>query len=448
MRRAILSGLCVGGVLAASALVTTACSSKGKGSGGAGTATSNTGTGVTTGTASTGSTSSTGASMDVGDSVLQHHKNATRDGVYVQSSFSKTGVATMNVDTSFNAMLPDPDDAVYAQPLFVDGGTMGKDLVIVATEANNVYALEGENGSTAWKTNLGTPVPLSAMSCGNIDPFGVTGTPVIDFASRTMFLDGLVLVGQKPTHQIFALDIDSGMIKAGWPITVNQVAKSGSTTFTDPQQGERGALILVGSTLYVPFGGLYGDCNPYHGWVVAVDIGDPTKVASWATALKGGGIWSPGGLSSDGTFLYGGTGNTFGADNNTPWGGGNGMIRFGTGAAFSSAAPAFFAPKNWLNLDNGDLDMGTVPVLFTLAGSTPSNLAIMFGKDGNAYLLDPANPGSVSDALSPSSGVRRSTSRPTRSSARRWSTRRRPRRTPSSAATARRANRGVATSRR
>jgi outer membrane protein assembly factor BamB len=335
-----------------------------------------------------------------GDSVLTHHKNPTRDGVYVEPALTKAAVATLNQDTTFNAMLPDANDAVYAQPLFVDGGGTGKDLVIVSTEANNVYALDGATGAVVWKTNLGTPVPLSSMSCGNIDPFGVTGTPVIDWPSRTMFLDALVM-GGGPVHMVFALSIDTGAKKQGWPVLVDAVAAFGGASFNDTTHGERGALTIVGGTVYVPFGGLYGDCNPYHGWVLAIDMADPTKVQSWATTLKGGGIWAVGGIATDGTNLYVSTGNTF--NGNNTWGGGDAVIRLGTGAAFSSA-PTYFAPKNWQALDNADLDLGTAPVLFDLPGSTPSALALAFGKDGNAYLLDRNNLAGVADALGASGG--------------------------------------------
>jgi PQQ-like domain len=415
MRRAVIGGL--GTVVSASALLAAGLaggcgSTTGNTGGTGGTTTSSTGTttsgttGTTSGTTTSGTTTSSSSSSSgtamPGDSVLTHHKNPTRDGVYIEAALTKAAVtAGLDKDASFSASLPDPNDAVYAQPLFIDGGTTGPDLVIVVTEANNAYALDAATGAVAWTTNVGTPVPLSMMSCGNIDPFGVTGTPVIDFASRTLFFDALVLAGGKPTHEIFALSIDTGAQVSGWPVVVNKVAKSGGVSFTDTQQGERGAPLVVNGTLYVPFGGLYGDCNPYHGWVVAVSIADPTKVQSWATALQGGGIWSPGGLSTDGTYLYASTGNTFNAQkvNGTfVWGGGDAFLRFGTGAAFAGG-PAYFAPTNWPNLDNGDLDMGTAPVIFDLPGSTPSHLAIMFGKDGNAYLLDPANPGSVGGAL-------------------------------------------------
>ena len=75
-------------------------------------------------------------------------------------------------------------------------------------------------------------------------------------------------------------------------------------------QNERGALIIVKDMLYVPYGGHYGDCGQYHGWVVGVSLSDPTEVVAWATRAQAGGIWAPGGIASDGTSLFVATGNT------------------------------------------------------------------------------------------------------------------------------------------
>src|SRR5579875_2399024 len=72
------------------------------------------------------------------------------------------------------------DGAVYGQPLVVGG------LVIAATENDSVYALDETTGRIAWRTHLASPVPLSSLPCGDIDPLGITGTPVYDRA------DGLV----------------------------------------------------------------------------------------------------------------------------------------------------------------------------------------------------------------------------------------------------------------
>jgi hypothetical protein len=335
----------------------------------------------------------------VGDSVLMHHHHPNRDGVYTQPTFTKKAIPGLKVDPNFHASLPDPKDNVYAQPLFVDGQGTGRDLVIVATEADNVYGLDAATGAIVWQKSLGKPVPLSSMPCGNIDPYGVTGTPVIDYAARTLYLSALVTPdGQGTTKQqlAFALSIDDGTIRTGWPVDVGAKASSNGLSFDVAHTGQRGALLLQSGYVYIPYGGLYGDCQPYHGWVVAISQGDPTKVLAWATPAAGGGSWMPGGVASDGTSLFISTGNTAGANN---WSGGDAVIQLASGDTFG-AITAYFAPSNWKMLDNTDLDLGTAPVVFDLFGSTPSALVLAFGKDGNAYLLDRGNLGGVGRALS------------------------------------------------
>ncbi|HTP24488.1 MAG TPA: hypothetical protein VMK12_02365, partial [Anaeromyxobacteraceae bacterium] len=362
------------------------------GSGGASSKTGGSSSGATSGT-TTGS-SSGGVTPIGGDSVLMHHKNPNRDGLYVNSTLTKAAIGTLHADPSFATT--NIVGNVYAQPLFVDaqGGT---DLVIIATESDNVYALDAATGAQVWMTNVGTPVPLAMLPCGNIDPVGITGTPVIDPATRTLFFDAELLVSGASTHRVFALSLDNGSIRTGWPVDIPMSAVSGTTAFQPAAQGERGALAVLGGSVYVPYGGRYGDCSPFHGWVVGINISNPAAVQAWSTTASAGGSWMPSGIASDGTSLFVSTGNTLTSGAGAPWGGGDAFVSLAPGAILSMQG--YFAPKNWFNLDNSDLDMGTGPVLLDLPGSTPSALAILFGKDGNAYLVDRNNPGGVGSAL-------------------------------------------------
>jgi outer membrane protein assembly factor BamB len=72
------------------------------------------------------------------------------------------------------------DGQIYAEPLVV--GT----TVYVATEGNSVYALNDNTGAVIWKANIGAPVPSTAFGCGNINPVGITGTPVIDTTTNLL----------------------------------------------------------------------------------------------------------------------------------------------------------------------------------------------------------------------------------------------------------------------
>ncbi len=367
-----------------------ACSSSG-GTGGAG------GTASTTASAGTGTSSggAGGAMPNVGASVLEHHNHATRDGVYTDAAITSAAAAAMHVDPSFHGVV---EGAVYGQPLFVDGGTSGKDTLFVATEHDLVYALDAATGAEIWKKSLGAAVSVGDLPCGNIDPLGVTGTPVIDLPSRTLFVDGMTTPdgGATKKHLVFGLSIDDGSVRAGYPIDVDAVAKSGNLAFESQYQNQRGALLIVGDTLYVPYGGHYGDCGPYHGWVLGVPLANPAAAKAWATPAQGGGAWAPGGVSSDGASVFVATGNTFGA---SAWSGGESVIRLGAGPTFSGQTADYFAPTDWQALDAGDVDIGgSGPVLFDLPSGSPSKVAIALGKNGKAYVLDRANLGGVSDA--------------------------------------------------
>src|SRR5713101_759363 len=81
------------------------------------------------------------------------------------------------------------DRTAYAEPLVY--GTM----VLVATEGNTIYALDAGTGNLLWSKNYGTAVPSNQLPCGNINPVGITGTPVIDTTAGTMFFVTMVWDG-------------------------------------------------------------------------------------------------------------------------------------------------------------------------------------------------------------------------------------------------------------
>jgi PQQ enzyme repeat len=344
-------------------------------------------------------------------SVLQYHNNPARDGVYVDARLSRAAAATMHVDPTFgNTALVGP---IYAQPLYLAGATAGADLVLVATAQNRVHALNAATGANAWNVQVGAPVPsTSAGLCGRpLNPLGITGTPVIDAATRTIYLDAMTLVANAPRHMVHALGIDTqGAERAGWPIDLNATARAGTIAFDSPIQNQRAALILLGGKVFVPFGGHIGDCLGYHGWLVGVTTSGTPQVSAWATSSIAGGIWGTSGIASDGTSLIVATGNTkaaasSGGAGTTPgdgnWGGGEAVIKFPTTLAQPTATQIrdYFVPGNWTTLDTTDADIGgTGPVLFRVAGATPSNLAMALGKDRKAYLLDPANLGGLDAA--------------------------------------------------
>src|SRR5262249_19144933 len=139
---------------------------------------------------------------------------------------------------------------------------------------------------------------------------------------RIIYFDGMTAVadgdgGSVNKHLVYALDADTGAPRPGWPVDVSATARSGTLAFDSTDQNQRGALALLGGTLYIPYGGFGGDCGGYDGWVVGISTDDPTRVTAWATRATLAGIWAPGGIASDGTSLFVTTGNA--VKGTTPW---------------------------------------------------------------------------------------------------------------------------------
>ena len=361
-----------------------ATSSSGTGGATAGSSASATSSGAT----SSSSTSSSGA-VDP-ESVLQRNKHMNRDGLFVEPTLTKAVAATMALDTTFK---PTIQGNVYAAPLYMANGPGGKGTFVVVTTSNNVHAVAEADGSSLWTRAIGTPASKTGAGCGNVSPLGILGTPAIDAVARTMYLDAAI--GNAATilrHEIHALSMDDGTERAGFPVNASTVT-AGGVTFDAISQNERGALLLLGGTVYVPYGGHYGDCNTYFGWVIGVPTANPAGAKGYVTAANKSGIWAAGGPSSDGTNVFVSTGN--GSAGNAP-GQAESIVRLQAGPVFSGKTTDYFTPSNWQALTGADLDLsGSGPLVVDVPGATPSALVVGLGKNGVAYLLDRNNLGGL-----------------------------------------------------
>src|SRR5213595_108273 len=187
-----------------------------------------------------------GAEAQAQVNVTQEHNNPSRNGVYIDAAFTPSAAANLTRNLSFNGTI---SGAVYAQPLYIEGGPNGP-MIIAVTELNNVYALNATTGTVIWQRNLGPPV-TSGLPCGNINPLGITGTPVTDLASRSLFLDAMI-DGNPKKHFVYSLNVDTGATNPGWPMDVNAIVGFNGTSFTSNVQNERGGLAIVNGVLYVP----------------------------------------------------------------------------------------------------------------------------------------------------------------------------------------------------
>jgi hypothetical protein len=80
------------------------------------------------------------------------------------------------------------------------------------------------------------------------------------------------------------------------------------------------------------------------------------------------------------------TGNTFNTGGN--WMGGEAIIRLQAGPGWTGEPTDYWAPTNWLDLDNTDSDLGGISAtVIDVPGATPSQLVLALGKDGNASAI-------------------------------------------------------------
>jgi polyvinyl alcohol dehydrogenase (cytochrome) len=182
--------------------------------------------------------------------------------------------------------------AVYGQPLYAGG------KVIVATEGDHIYALDPASGHIDWVVSAGTPLrDVGAQAgCGDVDPLGITSTPVFDTANGTVYAVAETSTGgRRPVrHVLYGIQISSGRV----------VDDEGVDPPLPPGEDpvnllQRAALALGNGRIYVAYGGQYGDCGRYHGWLVAAPVDGTAPTAFDVTPdSTGGAIWGGGAAPS------------------------------------------------------------------------------------------------------------------------------------------------------
>ena len=301
----------------------------------------------------------------------------------------------MKGDTAF---APTFSGSVLGSPLYMEDGPAGKGAFFIATTLNDVYALDETTGAVVWKQSIG-PAPLATgVACGNVAPVGIISTPVIDAASRTIFVAGGV--GDAATimhHEVHALSVDTGAERLGWPVDVSALTAPGPIAFNAPAQNQRSALSLVNGILYVPYGGHAGDCDQYRGWVVAIKIADPTQTAAWATGGMGEGIGQRAGWRPRATASWRSPATTWRAAPFTST-----ARRSSTSGAWrrSTARPASSSRAPGTTWTSRTRTSGRAAASSSsLPGATPSILMAAVSKNGLFFLLDPANLGGMDGYL-------------------------------------------------
>ena len=364
-------------------------------------------------------------------SVLTQHNNNTRAGLNNQ----ETVLTTSNVNTAhfgrlFNLTV---DDDVYCEPLVYGNLTIGgakHNTVFIATANNTVYAYDADNGTLYWKANYTvagmSPPNTSQMNSPWCNPYygfnyhiGITGTPVIDSAAKTIYFVAKSYQGTNFYQYLHAVDLTTGTEKPGSPVLItgsvpgNGDGSVNNTVSFDPLRGnQRQALTLVNGTVYVTYAS-HCDWNPYHGWILGYNAQTLKLQTLYNDTPDGeaGGLWESGqgpaadaqgnlyivsgnGTVGDDPFTASANGTTPGTSNTNPAdpiGRGESAMKLspsGSGMQVSS----FFTPSDYYTMDMNDLDFGVMGA-FLIPGS---NYFLTGAKDGNVYLLNKDNMGGYS----------------------------------------------------
>jgi hypothetical protein len=365
--------------------------------------------------------------------VVTQHNDIGRTG----QNRNETILTPANVNsTSFGKLFSYAiDGRAYAQPLYVSGLTMGSgsaqagtrhNVVFIATEHDSVYAFDadsngGPNSSPLWQITLldsahgaasgATTVPNGDVSTGDITPeIGITGTPVIDTNTNTMYVVGKTKENGNYVQRLHALDITTGNEKSGSPVALAaQVSGNGNGSsggvlkFDTKWESNRPGLLLLNGNVYIGFAA-HGDNGPWHGWILAYNAASLQQSGVFCSTSNGSGsgIWMSGaGLAADTVNngrLFVATGNGAFNANNPPYTNsmsyGDDIVRLDVNNGSMNVGD-HFTPLNQADLNGRDADVASGGVLLlpdqTAGGHT--RLMVQVGKEGRIYLIDRDNLG-------------------------------------------------------
>jgi hypothetical protein len=81
-----------------------------------------------------------------------------------------------------------PNELFYAKPLVYTPNGASSELVITASSQNNIRVIDGLSGSLIQNRTLDPPFQSVDSNCADIpNTVGITGTPIIDSATDTMY---------------------------------------------------------------------------------------------------------------------------------------------------------------------------------------------------------------------------------------------------------------------
>jgi hypothetical protein len=339
-----------------------------------------------------------------------HHNDNLRTG----QNTNEIALRPTNVNSAqFGKLLTYTlDGLAFASPLYVSqvniAGQGVHNVIYIATEHDSVYALDADGLTTTplWKTSFlksgVTSVPCADTGeCGDIPTeIGITGTPVIDSTTNTLYVVAKTKESGSYFQRLHALDITSGAEKFGGPVVISasvtgsgEGSSGGKLAFDPLRENQRPALVLSNGNVYMGWAS-HGDQRPWHGWVIGYNATTLQQVGAYCVSPDGygGGIWSSGGgLGADAS------GNIYFTTGNGDFTGDGGGRDFGDSVVKLNSAASlvdYFTPFDQSNMEQQNFDLSSAgPVLLIdQPGSFPHEM-IAAAKTGTIYVINRDNMG-------------------------------------------------------
>jgi hypothetical protein len=357
---------------------------------------------------------------------MTQHNDLARTG----ANLNETQLTVTNVNTNqFGLVVTRPvDDQIYGQPLVMTNvsipGQGLRNIVIVATVNDSMYAFDADDATVVapyWQVSFLSPNVVAprntdmtgACGGGYLDfsgNIGIVGTPVIDPASGTLYVVARTKEnGSSFVQRLHALDIATGAERPNSPVTITASVTgtgdgnvAGLITFDQLRQNQRAGLALVNGVVYICWAA-HCDWTPYHGWVIGYDASTLQRLAVYNDTPNGydGGIWmsgqAPAADASGNLYLSTGNGavDTSGTVNR-----GESLLKL-TRSGTNLNVVSWFTPYNWMNLEGGDLDLGSAGMLL-IPGTS---LALSGGKQGILYLVNRDNMGGLTTSATTNDNI-------------------------------------------
>jgi Legume lectin domain/Chitobiase/beta-hexosaminidase C-terminal domain len=356
--------------------------------------------------------------------VTTWHNDLARSGLNSQETILTT--ANVNTNTFGRLFSVAVDGQVYAQPLVLSGVSIGggtHNVVYIATEHDSVYAIDADSGATYAQVSLipagGTTVNTSSdliPACGDIEPeVGITGTPVIDPSSNTLYVVAKSKVNGSIVQFLHALNAGTLTENAGSPVEIQAsvagIANDGDGTqvaFNPITENQRPGLVLDNGHVLITWAS-HCDHTPYHGWLISYNAKSLVQEAAWNATPNGdpkgtlslAGIWMSGAapaVDANGNIFLA-TGNGY-ENGTTDFG--DSVVKLGLPANGAFPVLDYFVPFNENGTDTlGDTDLGSGGVLLLPNASNGAQLLAQAGKAGTLHLLNQNNLGKSCLLLSP-----------------------------------------------